>query len=147
MWVGTLNLRIVAVYELLDCLEGSVAELVGCFRVNLLDLLKVIDSNVLVSIGLEDISGYFTTFKTWCVNKVTVFTSRASIGPMVVATGHGAEITWFDELILLQDGLMSRHLIELSQLHSSLLVQLLKLDDLLVGDRDEDLRRLAGRLL
>ena len=81
------------------------------------------------------------------MNKVTVFASRASIGPMVVATGHGAEITWFDELILLQDGLMSRHLIELSQLHSSLLVQLLKLDDLLVGDRDEDLRRLAGRLL
>ena len=63
MWVGTLNLCIVTVHKLLDCLEGSVAQLICCLWVNLLDLLKVIYSDVLVSIGLEDITSYFTTFK------------------------------------------------------------------------------------
>ena len=61
--VGTLDLRVMAVDEGLDRLKGRIAQLIGHFRVNLLDLLKVIDANVLVSVGLEDVSGYLTAFK------------------------------------------------------------------------------------
>ena len=43
--------------------------------------------------------------------------------------------------------MLGRHLADLSHLDSSLLVHFFVLDDLLVGERDENLRCLARRLL
>ena len=147
MRVGSLDLRIVIVYELLDGLERSVAELFCRFRVDLLDLLQVVDPDVLISIGLEDIPSNLPPLEARSVDEVAILASSAAIGAVVVAAGHGAEITRLDELVLLEDGLLCGHLVDLSQLDSSLLVYLFELDNLLVGERDENLRWLAWRLL
>ena len=74
---------------------------------------------------------------------MAVLAACAAIGPVVVAAGHSAEVARLYELVLLYDGLLGRHLTDLSHLDSSLLVHLLELDDLFVGERDENLWCLA----
>ena len=51
------------VHELLNCLEGGVVQLFGHLRVDLLNLLQVVDADVLVSVGLEDIASDFPSFE------------------------------------------------------------------------------------
>lgn len=142
-----MNLRIVIIHELLDGLERCITQLIGHFRVNLLDFLQIIDPNVLISIGLKDITSNFPSLEARCVNKMAILAACAAIGPMIVSTGHSAEITRLDKLVLLEDGLLGRHLIKLSQLNSSLLIHLFELYDLLIGKRNENLRCLPWRLL
>ena len=135
------------VHELLNGLKGSVVQLFGHLRVDLLNLLQVVDADVLVSVGLEDIASDFPSFEARGVDEVAILAACAAIGSVIVAAGHRAEIARLDELVLLYDGLLGRHLADLSHLDSPLLVHLFVLDDLLVGERDQDLRCLARRLL
>ena len=135
------------VHELLNGLKGGVVQLFGRLQVNLLNFLQVVDADVLVSVGLEDIASDFPSLEARGVNEVAILAASAAIGSVIVAAGHSAEIARLYELVLLYDGLLGRHLTDLSHLDSPLLVHLFILDDLLVGERDEDLRCLARRLL
>ena len=147
MRVRSLDFRIVIVHELLNGLKGGVVQLFGRLQVNLLNFLQVVDADVLVSVGLEDIASDFPSLEARGVNEVAILAASAAIGSVIVAAGHSAEIARLYKLVLLYDGLLGRHLTDLSHLDSPLLVHLFILDDLLVGERDEDLRCLARRLL
>ena len=142
-----MDLCIVVVHELLNGLKGGIVQLFGHLRVDLLNLLQVVYSDVLVSVGLKDVTSDFPSFKARGVDEVAILAACAAIGSVIIAAGHRAEITWLDKLVLLYDGLLGCHLADLSHLDSSLLVYFFVLDDLLVGERDKDLRCLARRLL
>ena len=63
LWVRSLDLRIVIIHELLNGLKGGVVQLLGHLRVNLLNLLQVVYPNVLVSVGLKDITSDFPSLE------------------------------------------------------------------------------------
>ena len=58
-----MDLRIVVVHELLNGLKGGVVQLFSHLRVDLLNFLQVVDADVLVSVGLEDITSDFPSFE------------------------------------------------------------------------------------
>ena len=89
------------VHELLNGLKGGVVQLFGRLRVDLLNLLQVVYSDILVSVGLEDIASDFPSFEAGSVNEVAILAACATIGSMIVAAGHSSEITWLYELVLL----------------------------------------------
>ena len=89
------------VHELLNGLKGGVVQLFGRLRVDLLNLLQVVNSDVLVSVGLKDVTSDFPSFKARGVDEVAILAACAAIGSVIVAAGHSSEITWLYELVLL----------------------------------------------
>ena len=145
--VYTLNLGVMAVHELLDSLNGCVLELLEHLWADLLDFLQVVQADVLVSVRLKDIAGDFSAFEALGVDEVAVLAACASIWPVVVSAGDCSEVARLDDLSRLHQALLRGNLVDLGQLQPSLLIDLLKLDDLFVGESDEHLRRLTGSFL
>ena len=108
--------------------------------------MKEIDAYILVSIGLEDVTGNFTTFEPLRVDEVAELHPGAAIWSVKVSAGDCAEVAWLDELVHISLSLLVRHLVDLGHLrHLSLLllVDLLILLDGLIRQRNEHLRGLA----
>ena len=116
VWLSALDLSVVIGDELLDDLVWSILQLFISFGYDLLNLLQAVHSNVLISVGLEDFTGDFSTFEALSVDKVTVFSSCATLRTMVVATGHSTEIAWLDHHIHVHSSLLDCHLVDLSHL-------------------------------
>ena len=135
------------VHILLNGLNRCILQLIVRLRINLLDFLQVIKANVLISIGLEDITSNLTPFKARCVDEVAVLTTSTAVRSMVVAAGDGAKVARLDQLVGLKHGLLGSHLVELGHLDPFLLIHLLEFDYLLVCKRDQYLRSLARSLL
>lgn len=129
----TLDLSVVVGDELLNDLVWSILQLFISFRYDLLNLLQAIHTNVLISVGLEDLTSNFSTFKALSVDKVTVLSSCAALGTMVVAAGHRTEVAWLDHHVHVHSCLLDCHLIDLSYLSSFLLIDFFVLVDGFVG--------------
>lgn len=120
--LGTLDLSVVVGDELLNDLVWSILQLFISFGYDLLNLLQAVHTNVLISVGLEDFSGNFATFKALSVDKVTVLSSCATLGTMVVAAGHSTEVAWLYHHVHVHSCLLDCHLVDLSYLSSFLLI-------------------------
>ena len=135
--------------ELLNDLVTGILELIKSLRHHFLDFLQIVHSNVLVAVGLKYVSSDLTPLEALGMDKMAKFTACASVWPMVVTAGDGAEVAWLDYLIHIYDGLLRRNLVNLSHLcYLSLLflIDLFVLCDGLIGELDQYIRWLTRRL-
>ena len=91
--------------------------------------MQIVDSDVLVSISLENITSNFAPLKSRSMNKVAILTAGASIGSVVVPTRHSSEVAWLNERVHVGHSLLGGELLQLSLLHSSLLINFFVLCD------------------
>ena len=145
--ISTLDFCVVIVDVLLNSLNRGIGQLLVRLSIDFLDFLQVVQTNVLIAIGLEDVTSNLTSFEAGRMDEVTVLTASAAIWSMVVAAGNRTEVAGLDELVSLEHGLLSGHLVELGQLDPFLLIDLLEFDDLFIGERDQYLRGLTWSLL
>lgn len=109
-----MHARVVIGNELLNHVQTGVFQvLVGTWD-NFLDLLENVDSDILVSIGLKDVSGDLFAFKAVRMDEVAELASSAAVRSMKIATGDSAEIAWLDKHVLVHSQLL---LLLLGQLH------------------------------
>ena len=142
--LSALDLSVVISDELLDDLVWSILQLFISFGYDLLNLLQAVHANVLISVGLENFTGDFSTFKALSVDKVTVFSSCAALRTMIVAAGHCTEVAWLNHHIHAHSSLLDCHLVDLSHLSPFLLIYFFVLIDGFVGQIDQHVWRLLS---
>ena len=132
--------------KLLNYLQRSGFHVFICGWNDFLDLLKIVDSNVLVSVGLEHLSGNLFALKAVSMNEMTVLSTCAAVWTVVVSTGNCAKVRRLDQSVLGDSLLLSCHLLELGHLSFSVLVVLLVAIDRFVCKANKHLWSLAWRL-
>ena len=97
LWIRPLDLCIVIGNELLYHMQVSILQVLVSAGSHFLNFLEVVDTDVLIAIVLEDFSSDFFAFVAICVDKMTVLTTGAPVGSVVVAARNCAKVAWLDQ--------------------------------------------------